>query len=528
MFLILALAVATGSPQDARAPLLIDRNRIDRPSAPAPLPLPRPGSAIAKVGAEGSAVTITGVRFRGAKAPRPVAAAATRFLGRPASKATLQAMATALSDAYGESDVALYTVAIPQQDFSGGTVEVQLTEATVIRAVVSGDPNAHPRLRERIAPLVAEKPLSRSTFERQFTLMRAIPGLTVDPQFTDPTNSGELVLTATAKQRRRKVTVGFGNRGVDLLGDGQFDANAEFYGVARDGDQVTLTGSAASNFKRYRYAGAAYAVPVAANGLTLSANAAYLETRPRGVPIEGRAKLAGVTLSYPLLRNFHQAGDISLGVDGINSDNAVFGNLIATERTRAVRAAAGFTNSRERTNLALSASLSHGFDALGARVTAPLADAKFAKASLAASFAQAIGKRAALRINGSGQYSRDALPAAERFAIGGEAIGRAFDTGLLTGDRGVGGLAELAYRPVKAQHFALSELYTFVDAGKVGIDRRGAAPGGSFSLASAGIGGRVRYRGKAELGLEAARSIDHPYPRYPDDWRVSVAYRLSL
>ena len=37
-----------------------------------------------------------------------------------------------------------------------------------------------------MAQLTTEKPLSRPTFERQLTLMRAIPGLTFDAAFDDP------------------------------------------------------------------------------------------------------------------------------------------------------------------------------------------------------------------------------------------------------------------------------------------------------------------------------------------------------
>ena len=523
------LLVAADAPQDARAPLLIDRDRIDRPRVAPPIPAPTPDRTPGtRVAAAASDTILTGIRFRGTKAPSRVAAAAKAFIGRRADRPTLQALATALSDAYGRSNVALYTVAIPQQDFRGGVVDVLLTEATIFTANVVAAPGKHARLRERMTPLLREKPLSRSTFERQMTLMRSLPGMTIDPVFADPQGTGELALTVTPKQRRSKLSGGFSNRGVDLLGDGQFDARAEVYGAARDGDQISLAGSAASDLKRYRYVSAGYAAPVAARGTTLSATAAYLETRPRGSQAKGRAKLAGLTLTDPVLRNFHQSADVSVGIDGINSDNALFGNVIASERTRAVRLAGGFSDTRARRSIAVSASLSQGLDILGARATAPFAETGFAKATVSSSIAQAIGTRAALRVNVSGQYSRDALPAAERFAIGGEAIGRAFDTALLTGDRGAGGLAELAWRPVRDARFATSEVYGFADAGRVGVTARGAAaPATSYDLASVGVGGRLRLRERAEIGLEAARAIDDPFAGYSDDWRFSIAWRLT-
>ena len=119
------------------------------------------------------------------------------------------------------------------------------------------------------------------------------------------------------------------------------------------------------------------------------------------------------------------------------------------------------------------------------------------------------------------------LPAAERFAIGGEAIGRAFDTALLTGDTGGGALAELAFRPVRAARFARSEIYAFGDYGGGEVRPRPLLPREHYTLASAGTGVRARYRDKAELGLEAARVLHAPYPGYPEDWRVSVTWRVS-
>lgn len=529
LMIALAGAAQTGADQIAPGGLLIDRTRVDR--APPPLPPAVPGGAIAPVRITGDATgaTIKGIRFVGAKAPATVARAAHRFLGRHATKAVLGELATNLSTAYGDSPVALYTVAIPDQNFAGGVVIVSLTEGRIGHAQVrSNRSHANRLLRRRMAPLLAEAPLSRATFERQLTLMRAIPGLTITPDLTDPDGSGALTLTVTPKQRRTKFTAGYSNRGVSLLGDGQFDVRGDAYGLGLDGDQLTVAASTASDLRRFRYVSGGYAAPIGADGLTASGTVSYLETRPKGYPITGTAKQAGVTLSYPLGRSFTRSIDVSLGVDGLDSDNATFGNLIATERTRAVRMAASMAQAKTKRSLSLSVSLSHGIDALGARVTAPLADAGFAKATAGAAVAQAIGKRAVVRLSASGQYSDDALPAAERFAIGGETIGRAFDTSLLTGDRGVGGSAEVALRPLRSTALAQSEVYAFVDGGQVSILPRGAIGGQHYSLASAGAGIRARYRTKGELGLEGARVIDRPYATYEQTWRISVAWRLTI
>ena len=524
--MVITLSLLAAVLQATPGAILIDRNRVDRASLPS-AGAPTVAAPPPKITGASTGVPITGIRFVGAQAPGAVAEAARRFIGRAATAATLAELAGALSNAYGRTAVALYTVAIPDQDFARGLVIVSLTEGRIARAQVRGGAGHHPLLRRRMAPLTAESPLTRGTFERQLTLIRAIPGLTADTALTDPGADGALTLTVTPRQRRSKITGGFSSRGVQGLGDGQLDAAAELYGVARDGDQITLAASTAGDLRRFRYASLGYGVPLTDNGLTATANAAYLETRPRGFPVAGTAKQAGAAIAFPLIRGFSRTADVSLGLDGLNSDNAVFGNVVAREHTRALRAAASYSQATARRSASVSASLSHGLAIVGARVDRATAEAGFLKVALSTSAAQAIGKRLVLRLAASGQYGRDRLPAAERFAIGGEAIGRGFDTGLLTGDRGAGGSAEIALRPLRAAAFAGSEVYGFVDGGVIDLLGRGGAATRRYSLASAGAGLRGRYRDKAEIGIEGARVIDDPYAGYPERWRLSVTWRLK-
>lgn len=534
MFLaMMALALAQVTP----GAILLDRNRVDRADpAPRAAPAPAPRAPV-HVGAQGSTTPISGIRFTGAKAPACVAQAARAFLGRPATRETLAKLATALSTAYGRSPVALYTVAIPRQSLAGGVVVIDLTEGRIAHAGMAGadrkgDGRRHPLLARRLARLTQETPLSRATFEREFTLMRATPGLTFDTQITDPRHDGALDLTVTPKQRQVRVTAGFTNRGVDLLGGGQFDLRGEVDGLATDGDQLVLAASTADDLRSFRTVSGSYAAPVTASGLTATGSAAYLETRPYypglGHPVLGTAAQAGLSLSYPLIRSFTRAADVSVAVDGLNSDAAAFGNVIGREHSRALRAAASYSVATPKRSVSVSASLSRGLAIAAARANPLTADLTFTKLVGGVSVAQGIGKRLVARVSASGQYSNDLLPAAERFAIGGGAIGRAFDTALVTGDRGGGGSAELAWRPVEASRFATSELYGFIDGGAVRVLQRGFVPTRDYGLASIGGGVRARYRAKAELGLEAARAIARPYPGLSDDWRVVVSWRLSI
>lgn len=529
--LTLALALASAQPGAVGAPAanpgatLIDRTRTDRRAAqPVVRKRRAPVRAVASVMTEAPDVTIAGVRFVGAEAPAPVGRAAQRFLGRKASRATLAELAAALGAAYRKTSVALYTVAIPGQDFAGGVVSVALVEGR-IAGVDFGAP-AGGQLRARLAPLTQEAPLTRATFERQLTLARAIPGLTLDTDLSDPAGDGALRLKATPKQKRRKLTAGYSSRGVDLLGAGQLNTSLEIYGALANGDQFSAGLAAAPDLKRFRLVTGGYALPVGTRGATLGASGGYLETRPRGRAGKGVAKQLAASASYPLIRGFSRSADLTLAIDGIDNDDATIAGLVARERSRAVRLGASYARSGERRSWSAAVTASRGLAVLGA--TSPGSEPGFAKLSATAALAQRLGKRLTARINASGQYSRDRLPVVERFAVGGEAIGRGFDEALLAGDRGAGGLAELGWRPLGQGRYAQSELYGFIDGGVVRVAGRGGVPAQRYDLASAGVGARIRRGAKAELGLEAARVIERPYRGYDDDWQLTASWRLTL
>lgn len=496
-----------------------------RPAAPRVVTPVQPPQA--SVEAQGSDQPIQTIVFDGTEAPARVAEAAKAFIGRAATRENLVDLAGALSRAYEKTDVALYTVSIPDQDFADGVVVVELAEGWVDRVQVkSAGDQRFPLLEKMASRMVGEKPLTRSRYDRQASLMQGLPGMQLEQAVENPEGDDSVQLIVTPRQRRAAVAFGINNRGPNLLGDLVLNAGLDFYRLATDGDQLSFTGAATPQPKHYRAIEASYAMPIGADGLRLTASGTWVGTKARRIDIRGEAKFAALNLTYPILRRAKQAADVSLGIDGVNSDNALFGNVFATEKTRALRASAVYVSASEQHNLTANVIASKGLDVFGAEVTQPNGEVGFSKINGGATFEHMLVPRLLGRVNATGQLSGDRLPAAELFSIGGPAIGRALDTGILTGDRGVGGFAELAFRPVSAEDFQKSELYLFGDAGTLTIKRRGPSPRQSFDLASAGMGARLKWKDRIQLGLEGARVLDRPFASYDDDWRASFYYSV--
>ena len=526
-----ALALAAPLPALAQTGSPIDRQRADR-APPQAIPFGRdtPNAATRVEAGDEAAPPIRNIHFEGVNVPMVVARAAQPFVGRPANRANLQALAAAMSEAYGRSEVALFTIVIPEQDLAAGDVRVLVAEGHLETVALTGEVEGRPLrlVRAYANRLIGGHPTRRATLERYLSLIRDIPGLTVRTSLQTGNEPGGVTMILALDYTRPTLSLSFDNRTTRLVKDGQFSARARGYGLIREGDETELNGVASVDFNDLLYVGFIHSTPIGTEGTRLSLNAGYLVTRPPSTGIRGEATAFGLTLSHPLIRSYRRNLTLSLSLDGLNSKNAAFGSLISSERTRAIRAAAVYAQVWPRRALSAALTLSRGLDIAGARIPAVIGQPDFTKLNGRVGLDQAIGRRAVLRLRAAGQFTRDPLPAAERFSVGGADYGRAFETGLINADRGAAALGELAFRPVRAGRFAASEIYGFADYAAVRVLPRPGFAGQDFHLASAGAGLRIAWTDKAMLEFEAARTLERPYPAYPSDWRFSIAWRINF
>ncbi|WP_022681689.1 ShlB/FhaC/HecB family hemolysin secretion/activation protein [Sphingobium bisphenolivorans] len=528
--MLLALATlpfltAAQPPSATLAPPLIEQ-RDQSPALPDANTPPRtsPDAAIA-VDAENNAVAIRGIDFVGVEAPEPVAQAARQYLGRPASRQTLDALAKSIAQAYAQSDIALYTVAIPQQDLSGGQVKVLLAEGFVEDIVY---PNgASPLIRAYAEHMRAERPLTRRALERYLSLMRDIPGAKVDVALLRGTKPGGVRLSITPQRKPFDFSFGIDNRTQSGLGSGQLRASAQANSLLRDGDRTDLVLLSAIDFKRYQYAGLSHQTPLGSDGLTLGLSASWLKTRLKNFPVKGEAKTLGASVSYPVIRGYKRNLTISAGLDGLNSDAAFLGAVLSSDHIRTARAAIGYSMIGDKSVLSAGMTVARGLDILNARGTPGFTDTVFTKLTARAGYDRMLGKQFVGRLRVTGQYSADRLSGSERLPIGGPEYGRAFDTALLSGDKGAAGSLELAYRPTLPPKFKGSEIYGFIDGASVHVKERRNFAGAEYSLASAGGGVRLSYNSQASLTVEGARVIKEPYDEI-GGWRLNIGWQIKM
>jgi hemolysin activation/secretion protein len=436
------------------------------------------------------------------------------FLGKMIDPSGLHKLSDAVAAVYEKSLIALYTVIIPEQDFAAGSVRLVAIEGYVQQGVIEGAASARNRaLVDRyVERLTREKPLTRRSLQRYVSLIRDVSGLNAEVDLVNGDRQGAVRVRVKAKPKLVQAGLGVNNRGTAYLGRTQVQGDLYLNSLVQQGDQVRLTVAAPTQKNLFRYYAGAYSTPLGSDGLTVQANAGYLVTRPANTGLKGRARSAGVQATYPIIRSFDRDLYATLGVDGVNSDNAFLGFTFSDDRTRAVRASLAYSHTRPKNSLTASAALSRGLTGLGARTFDPaVSKLGFTKVNGRLGYNQVLATPLVLRLSTAGQYSGDRLPGAEQFALGGEEFGRAYEAAIIAGDYGYAGSAELAFRPQKLPSAVEgSEAYGFIDGGKVWYRGRLGFPTTSQHLASVGGGMRVVVSRRAIVQVEAARGLNDP------------------
>lgn len=502
------LMTAPDGPQDG---LIVDRGRLDR-SQPLPDQPPPPTPAEA----EGADAPVAPFVLRAVDIRTPpvaadeIRAAVDPFIGQTLDADGLARLRAAVSTTLSRR-AALPIVSIDTRESATGLLRITAAPGRVGRVAIYGDTRPSVDLMRRYAGrLAAEAPLTRETAERYLSLIADIPGAKTTLESAPSATPGATDLGFDVDFSRWVFETDINNRGSQTLGRTQVTGAVTLNGGWRMGDQTRLALTVPTDPDRFQFLSLSHRQPIGADGMAVTLASGRLRTRVEGA--DGDATTLGAVFSWPMIRSYRRNLVLSAGLDSLDSDNAVFGNLRATEKTRALRASAAFGQIGTGSTLNASLTISRGVDGLGAEVDG-FTDADFTKLNGRVDGARAFGR--SIRVSGAVavQYSQDRTPTAELFSLGGTDFGRGFGSGLLVGDSGYGAKIETAWRPAFVPRpFAGSELYAFADGGEVMVNARGPFAERSDSLMSAGGGVRIAVADKVMVELEGARAVDDPRP----------------
>jgi hemolysin activation/secretion protein len=480
----------------------VDRDRLDRqdPVLPGPAPARPPRQLPPTVTSPqtASASTLRGVRFAGSTIDPPrLANAARMFAGAPLTRETLQKLANAITAIYAKSDIAFYAVSIPTQDLAKGVVTVKVVEGRIARYTLAKRTRSTPNrlIDAQLQPLLADKPTHKPQLERAIGLLRDIPGQTVKADVRTTSKPDELDLALDISRKQLEITLNVNNRGVVNVTTGvQAQIGIAANGLLREGDSTRFTAAVPFQPSRYQFYSASHTTPIGASGTTFGFNGAYVHTRTRDPEVRGEAKQFGIVIAHPVIRSNQRNLSMTASLDGTNSKNYFLDTAFGGFHTRALRFGASWSVLGKDDGYAITASLSQGLDALGARATFGYSQESYRKANLQLVALKQVNSKVAVKASLRGQYSQDRLPTTERFALGGEGAGLAYRYGIVTADKGASADVELSWRLIgkNATSRGIS-VFAYADGATARSFARPAyrLDGRNFTLASAGGGLRI-------------------------------------
>lgn len=517
----------------AQTPLIVDQNRSDRQPAstmPAQAPVTAPPAELE--GAPLEPFVLQSVRITGSSlAPDLLSSVIRPYIGKKAGKEELKQLVDAVAEAYAKKgEVAIYTIAVPPQDFANGQLQLAAVEGFIEHVDLAGDVQADNSLITAYAArLMQERPLKRATLERYLSLIREIPGLSVEAKLVAGRERGAVRLILALSRKPQHIEISVNDTGSNSLGRVQMQGRASLYGLLREGEKTTLTLGFPAEIGRFQYVSLAESHPLGADGSRAEFAFGYLRTRPRHPSPSGTAKTMQLVFSHPLLLGYDERLTAIAGIDGIDSSNATLGEIVANERIRAARLSAAYSSSGTDWALGLNLTASFGLDALGATTANPaFAQTVFRKLGTDVRFNWLVGPQWIVRLRAAAQLAFGPLPTSELYTIGGANFGSAFQSATAMGDSALAGAAEIAYAPPQNLVPGGTEIFAFADDGGTWYRARGPFAPQDFELASAGLGVRFPIGGKTKLELRAANGIvgDAPQER-PGRWRFGFQFSFA-
>jgi hemolysin activation/secretion protein len=379
----------------------------------------------------------------------------------------------------------LAAVQVPPQRIEGGVLHFDVLTAKLIGLRVRGRTGgAESRIAAYLQKLVGQPAFNQSDAERYLLLAKDLPGYDVRLRLRAAgTVPGEVIGEITVQKMPFAIDTYIQNFGSHDVGRVGALARVEFYDILGLGDRGSVGVYATTKTREQQIAQAAYEMRFGGEGLTLGGSITYAYTRPTNPnkalgQVKSRTVLASVQMAYPFIRAQAHTVKGEIGMDYLNQKvglTPVTGPFVplSKDRIRVAYAQIEFDAADPHSAIGTGGySATEPFWHVGGTVTARRGlnilkstpdcgppPYKLCKVSLGRIdgrpdawvvrsnmvFELRPTPLITLALSPRGQYSWKPLVSFEEISGGNYTIGRAYDPGVISGDRGIGFQAELRY-----------------------------------------------------------------------------------
>lgn len=453
------------------------------------------------------------------------------LIGTTTTLSSLREAADKLEARYRKAGFFLVRVFIPPQQVKDGLFRIRVIEGFIEGIYADGGTEPQRQLIENmLAHLVNKQPIDLASLERALLILNDMPGVRGNGVLRQGSQLGasELVVSL-AEQPKHTFVAGINNTASKTMGEISsllsMTINNPF--ESHPG-QLSLGMNTSGNTERLKAFNARYAAPVGFRGLVMSIGGLIANAKPgaslKALDIESNSASFSPRLRYALTRSRGLSAYLEGGLTLNYSRTTLLGDELTYDRSTVLDVGWSVQdNERWGGNTEIGVSVAQGLVALGANRDTTLRPSvagfnpSFTKFRMNVSRLQALPNQFSLQLLGQGQLTDHKLLAGEQVFFGGMGIGRAYDSGAVVGDKGIGALIELRRDIYPGQWQMLKEgslqLYVFTDYAEASFV---AGDGTVKWLRSVGAG--VRYRNTSGLSIElmaadARRTIQSTDPR---------------
>jgi hemolysin activation/secretion protein len=440
-------------------------------------------------------------------------------LGQEISLADIVRLAAELTKLYHARGYTFSRVILPDQDIRGGRVVLRAVEGYISQTAAEGPYADHPLVRDMLARVAAQRPLHAPSLERELLLLQRIPGLEVRSLLAADTQGGvgALRLTLQTAKTRAVTLAAADNYGSRFIGPGQVSLLHGRAGSWRAPGQTELVFSAAVPQDEMVFGSLSHSRLMTPHGdvldIRLSANAIEPGHTLAASDIFSKARALGLKWRRPLLLGRALSVEGMVGVDLLNSRSKFGGGALFNDRLRVLRVgltaqSSAFANSIQRGTVTVSQGLNVGNSTRSDNAFKSRADGSglFTKLEMTGEHVHRLTEDVTFAATVNGQYAFRSLLSSEEMGFGGPRLGRAYDSGELTGDSGISGSLETRWHMGTVGQADVAP-YAFVDAAKL-WERDPTRP--DAFAASAGVGVRILQAESLSVNGSVAVPINRP------------------
>lgn len=436
-----------------------------------------------------------------------------RFLGKPASLATLHDIAAEVVLHYRANDRPVVDVYVPEQDITSGVVQFMVQEARLGEVRVVGAQWFDPKPMKQQVRAEPGDPLVASVLQADSAWLSRNPFRRADVIFVPGTEPGTTDIELRVEDRMPlRVFGGYENSGIELLDEDRLFAGFNWGNAFGQAHELSYQYTTSADLDSFAAHSATYVAPLPWRH-TLTVYGSYAETQADVAPpfdMDGHSWQISARYAVPLDSCSERfAHELRFGGDFKQTNNNLeFGGTRIYDTTAdIVQAVIGYDARLDdefgSTELGAALFLSPGgatdhngrSDFSQAR---PGADPAYAYARFRLSRVTRLPKNFSLLLRGEAQLADGNLLATEQLGIGGYDTVRGYTEREANGDDGVWFSVELRTPPLDcARLFGIEDvddklqLLTFFDYGLVRPHDPIAGEAVQANLASAGVG--LRY-----------------------------------